>query len=57
MVVSHPMDAVKEQSANLYALKIAEHGFVTLALDLHNMAVDQTRTASPQAELDGRAYN
>lgn len=51
------MDAVKEQSANLYALKIAEHGFVTLALDLHNMAVDQTRTASPQAELDGRAYN
>ena len=28
------MGAVKEQSANLYAQKIAEHGFVTLAVDL-----------------------
>lgn len=34
VVVSHPMGAVKEQSANLYAQKIAEHGFVTLAVDL-----------------------
>ncbi|MEE6165875.1 MULTISPECIES: alpha/beta hydrolase [unclassified Mycolicibacterium] len=34
LVVSHPMGAVKEQSANLYAQKIAEHGFVTLAVDL-----------------------
>jgi uncharacterized protein len=33
VVVSHPMGAVKEQSANLYAQKIAEHGFVTLAVD------------------------
>lgn len=28
------MGAVKEQSANLYAAKMAERGFVTLALDL-----------------------
>ncbi|QOF82038.1 alpha/beta hydrolase [Variovorax sp. 38R] len=34
LVVSHPMGAVKEQSANLYATKMAEQGFVTLAIDL-----------------------
>lgn len=34
MVVGHPMGAVKEQSANLYATKMAEQGFVTLSLDL-----------------------
>jgi fermentation-respiration switch protein FrsA (DUF1100 family) len=33
-VVGHPMGAVKEQSANLYATKMAEQGFVTLSLDL-----------------------
>jgi fermentation-respiration switch protein FrsA (DUF1100 family) len=34
MVVGHPMGAVKEQSANLYATKLAEQGFVTMSLDL-----------------------
>ena len=34
LVVSHPMGAVKEQSANLYATKMAEQGFITLAIDL-----------------------
>src|SRR3954463_1173704 len=34
MVVGHPMGAVKEQSANLYATKMAERGFVTMSLDM-----------------------
>lgn len=33
VVVSHPMGAVKEQAANLYAQKLAEQGFVTLSVD------------------------
>jgi fermentation-respiration switch protein FrsA (DUF1100 family) len=34
VVVGHPMGATKEQSANLYATKMAEQGFVTLSIDL-----------------------
>src|SRR4029079_1803460 len=34
LVVGHPMGAVKEQSADLYATKMAEQGFVTLSIDL-----------------------
>lgn len=34
IIVGHPMGAVKEQSANLYATKMAEQGYVTLSIDL-----------------------
>jgi uncharacterized protein len=34
IIVGHPMGAVKEQSANLYATKMAEMGFVAMSIDL-----------------------
>jgi fermentation-respiration switch protein FrsA (DUF1100 family) len=34
LVVGHPMGAVKEQSADLYATKMAERGFVAMSIDL-----------------------
>jgi fermentation-respiration switch protein FrsA (DUF1100 family) len=34
IVVGHPMGVVKEQSANLYATKMAEQGFVAMSIDL-----------------------
>jgi uncharacterized protein len=34
IIVGHPMGAVKEQSADVYAANMAERGFITLSLDL-----------------------
>jgi len=34
LVVGHPMGAVKEQSADLYATMMAERGFVAMSIDL-----------------------
>ena len=34
IIVGHPMGAVKEQSADVYAASMAERGFITLAVDL-----------------------
>lgn len=34
IIVGHPFGAVKEQSSNLYAQKMAEQGYVTVAIDL-----------------------
>jgi fermentation-respiration switch protein FrsA (DUF1100 family) len=34
LIVGHPMGAVKEQSANLYATVMAERGFVAMSIDL-----------------------
>jgi uncharacterized protein len=47
IIVGHPMGAVKEQSANLYATKMAEQGFVTLSIDLSfwGESEGQTRNA------------
>lgn len=35
IIVGHPMGAVKEQSADVYASTLADRGFVTLAIDLN----------------------
>lgn len=34
IIVGHPVGTVKEQSADLYAVKMAERGFVTMSVDL-----------------------
>jgi hypothetical protein len=39
IIVGHPMGAVKEQSANLYATKMAERGFVTLSINSRDYPV------------------
>ena len=34
IIVGHPMGAVKEQSSNLYAQKMADQGYITISFDL-----------------------
>jgi len=51
IVIGHPMGAVKEQSANVYATHMAERGFVTLSIDLSfwGESAGETRNAvSPE---------
>jgi fermentation-respiration switch protein FrsA (DUF1100 family) len=51
MVFGHPMGAVKEQSANLYATKTAEQGFVTLSLDLSFWVTAPASTSCARSSL------
>ena len=53
LVVGHPMGAVKEQSANVYAANMAERGFVTLSLDLSfwGWLTDKTREEEQSAVI------
>ncbi|KAF9770747.1 hypothetical protein IL306_011646 [Fusarium sp. DS 682] len=61
IVVGHPMGAVKEQVANLYATKMAEQGFICLTLDLpfwgrsdgpHNLVSPDFYTEAYSAAVD-----
>jgi fermentation-respiration switch protein FrsA (DUF1100 family) len=55
IVVGHPMGAVKEQSANLYATKLAEQGFITLSFDLSFWGESEGQprnTVSPDIYVD-----
>ena len=56
MVIGHPMGAVKEQSANLYATKMAERGFVAMSIDMPfwGESEGQTRNlVSPDVYAEG----
>ncbi|KAJ5470932.1 hypothetical protein N7530_008289 [Penicillium desertorum] len=58
IVVGHPMGAVKEQSANLYATKLAEQGFVTVSLDMPFWGGSQGRPRNAvSAELYAEAFS
>lgn len=55
VIVGHPMGAVKEQSSNLYAQKLAEQGFVALSFDLSFWGESEGQprhTVSPEIYAD-----
>ncbi len=55
IAVSGPFGAVKEQSSGLYAMKMAERGFVTLAFDpsyTGESSGEPRRTASPDINTE-----
>ena len=62
LVVGHPYGAVKEQAANLYATKMAELGYITLAFDMsfwgesegrpHNVVAPDINTEDFSAAVD-----
>ena len=55
IAVSGPFGAVKEQSSGLYAMKMAEHGFVALAFDpsyTGESSGEPRRTASPDINTE-----
>ena len=55
LAVSGPFGATKEQSSGLYAMKMAEHGFITLAFDpsfTGESSGEPRRTASPDINTE-----
>lgn len=58
VIVGHPMGAVKEQSANLYATKLAEQGFITVSIDMPFWGSSQGRPRNAvSAELYADAFS
>lgn len=57
IVVGHPMGAVKEQSADLYATRMAERGFVTLSIDLPFWGDSEGARNRVQPDMYAEAFN